>query len=131
MEQQHQWEDQNSKYGYIKNMVYRTDIDHPNSMHNQTTKQSESMRVQFPQTNSSQKAQYTLNGYYDKNPASLKNGFTPHSNQFLEPVDKRLMDPTQDFNQNNENNLYKPNEELLREITQTQKDREFQRTKRL
>ena len=46
MEQQHQWEDQNANFGYIKNLVYRSDIDHPNSLHNSTTQQK--MQVQFP-----------------------------------------------------------------------------------
>lgn len=45
------------------------------------------MQVNFPKTqNQSQMgsdAKYTLNGYYDKDAASLKKGFKPHTNQFV------------------------------------------------
>ena len=69
-------------------MVYRSDLDHPNSLHNETTKQTQKMEVQFPQTvNSAKKPVYGLNGFYDQNPASLKGAFVPHKNQYLAPVD--------------------------------------------
>ena len=48
MESQHQWICTNQKYGFVKDMVYRTDIDHPNSMHNQVTAQG--LKVNFPKT---------------------------------------------------------------------------------
>jgi hypothetical protein len=57
-----------------------------------------------------------LNGYYNKDPASLKNGFKPHNNQFIQPVDARLFNDKENFNQDNKNDIYKPNEELLFEI---------------
>lgn len=60
-------------------MVYRSDLDHPMSMHNTTTGQSASMQVNFPKTQNQDiggaNAKYSLNGYYDKDAASLKNGF--------------------------------------------------------
>ena len=60
-------------------MVYRTDLDHPNSMHNQVTQQN--VRVSFPSTQQvDQKAEFTLNGYFDKHPVTLKNVFEPHKN---------------------------------------------------
>ena len=71
-----------------------------------------------------------MNGYYDKQAASLKGGFKTHDNKFVQPVDKRLFNQKENFNQANQNNMYKPNEELLFEIQQTQKMSEFQRTKR-
>ena len=53
------------------------------------------MEVQFPKSqNSGNKPVYALNGYYDEKPAELKNGFKPPKNQFLAPVDQRLVDPT-------------------------------------
>lgn len=43
MEQQSKWTSANKNYGYIKDVVYRSDLDHPNSMHNMTTNQNASM----------------------------------------------------------------------------------------
>ena len=71
-----------------------------------------------------------MNGFYQKEGASLKNGFTPPKNQVVQPVDQRLYDGDEMFNQKNQNFLYKPNEELLVEIEKAQKMREYQRTKR-
>lgn len=71
-----------------------------------------------------------MNGYYDKNSLSLKNNFNANTNKYLMPVDNRLHDKDQSFNQDNENKLYKPNEELLLEIERHQKMRELQRNKR-
>jgi len=42
-----------------------------------------------------------MNGYYDKDAASLKNGFKGDQNQFLQPVDKRIFNSKENFNQNN------------------------------
>lgn len=50
MEQQSKWTSANKNHGYIKDVVYRSDLDHPNSMHNMTTNQNASMQVQFPKT---------------------------------------------------------------------------------
>ena len=71
-----------------------------------------------------------MNGFYQKEGASLKNGFTAPKNQLVQPVDQRLYDGGEMFNQKNQNFLYKPNEELLVEIEKAQKMREYQRTKR-
>lgn len=71
-----------------------------------------------------------MNGFYDKNALSLKNNFNANTNKYLMPVDNRLHDQSQSFNQDNENKLYKPNEELLLEIERHQKMRELQRNKR-
>ena len=45
MQQQSKWTTSNQNHGYIKDMVYRSDLDHPNSMHNMTTNQNLSMQV--------------------------------------------------------------------------------------
>ena len=50
METQHQWTAPNQNNGFIKDLVYRSDLDHPNSMHNVLTNQSQKMQVQFPRT---------------------------------------------------------------------------------
>ena len=44
MRQQNQWIETNQKHGYVKDMVYRSDLDHPNSMHNNLA-QNDSMKV--------------------------------------------------------------------------------------
>lgn len=86
----------NQNEGYIKDMIYRTDLDHPNSMHNVTSGMSQKMNIDFPKTenqiNGSKAAgaKLTLNGYYDKQPMSLKGGFKEHQNKFLNPVDTRM-----------------------------------------
>ena len=49
MEKQSQWIDHN-KSAFVKNLVYRTDLDHPNSMHSSITGQSTKRQVQFPKT---------------------------------------------------------------------------------
>lgn len=77
MEQQQTWINNSS---YIRDIVYRTDLDHPNSQHNTTAGVSDSMQVQFPQSANQggydpSNAKMTLNGYYDKNALSLKGGF--------------------------------------------------------
>jgi len=104
-------------------------------MHNVITNQSQKMQVQFPRTQDQNAGgkppvQFSMNGYYDKEAVSLKNGFKPEQNQFLQPVDARLYNPNENFNQDNSNKLYKPNQELLLEIEQAQKKREYQRNKR-
>lgn len=125
MEQQQTWINNSS---YVRDIVYRTDLDHPNSQHNTTAQVSDSMQVQFPKTANqggydASKAKMTLNGYYDKNALSLKGGFQVPQNQFVNPVDQRLYNQKENFNQQNENKLYKPNEELLKEIEEAQKQR--------
>lgn len=88
-------------------MIYRTDIDHPNSMHNVTSGMSKKMNVEFPKTENqingskARDAKLTLNGYYDKEAMSLKGGFKEHKNQFLNPVDTRMYNQKENFNQDN------------------------------
>ena len=48
MEQQNLWIENNQTHGFIKDMVYRSDIDHPNSMHNYITSQEN--KVHLPKT---------------------------------------------------------------------------------
>jgi hypothetical protein len=57
-----------------------------------------------------------VNGYYDKDPLTLKNSFKEHKNLLLAPLDKRIINPDEAFNHSIQNKLYKPNEELLLEI---------------
>lgn len=47
MEQQHKWIDKGDSQ-FINNLVYRSDLDHPLSMHNQATKLDKKMKVSFP-----------------------------------------------------------------------------------
>ena len=97
---------------------------------------SNKMNVQFPKTenqmngSTKEETKLTLNGYYAKEPMSLKNQFKEHTNKFLNPVDTRMYNQKENFNQENQNKLYKPNQELLFEIERTQKMREFERNKR-
>lgn len=130
MAQQGRWIDNNQHNAFIKDMVYRSDLDHPNSMHNNTTDQK--MSVQFPKTADLQKTEpaFTLNGYYDKEPATLKNGFKRHTNKDVQPVDERMLDDQNSFNFSHKNNVYQPNEALLSEISRAQKMREYERTRR-
>jgi hypothetical protein len=110
-------------------MVYRTDIDHPLSMHNTITNQN--IKVEFPKTANNlqgQKAQFTLNGYYSKEPVSLKNGFKADPTALVQPVDYRIYNEQENFNQKNLNNVYQPNFELLNEIQNAKQQREYQRT---
>lgn len=46
------------------------------------------------------------------------------------PMDQRLYDQNENFNQKNSNKLYQPNVQLLQEIEHAQKVREYQRTQR-
>lgn len=126
----------NQNEGYIKDIVYRSDLDHPNSMHNVTSGTSAKMNVQFPKTenqvngSTKEETKLTLNGYYDKEPMSLKGKFKEHTNKFLNPVDTRMYNQNENFNHENQNKLYKPNQELLFEIERTQKMREYERSRR-
>lgn len=64
MEQQDQWLKNSQKNSYIKDLVYRTDLDHPHSLHNTLTQQ-DSMKVQFPATeNQGLEPKMALNGFY-------------------------------------------------------------------
>ena len=54
------------------------------------------MNIQFPKTenqvngSTQEETKMTLNGYYDKQPMSLKGQFKEHTNKFLNPVDTRM-----------------------------------------
>ena len=66
-----------------------------------------------------------MNGFYDKEPVSLKNAFTPPPNPYLQPIDNRIYNASETFNQNNQNKLYQPNINLLGEIENAQKLRQY------
>ena len=57
---------------------------------------SSKMNIQFPKTenqvngSTQEETKMTLNGYYDKQPMSLKGQFKEHTNKFLNPVDTRM-----------------------------------------
>mmetsp|Transcript_15333 Transcript_15333/g.23600 ORF Transcript_15333/g.23600 Transcript_15333/m.23600 type:complete len:101 (+) Transcript_15333:647-949(+) len=98
MEQQSKWMGSNQTHSMVKDFIYRTEYDHPNSLHNVTTGASKKMQVNFPHTSqmpdgtdASKKAQMSLNGFYDKEALSLKNGFKEHTNSRIQPMDKRLI----------------------------------------
>jgi len=135
MRQQHQWID-NTKDKYIKDVLYRSDLDHPMSQHNQTSKLEQRMKVSFPQTKNQplqpgqKPPQFQMNGYYDQEAVSLNNAFKPPKNDFLQPIDNRLYNPSENFNQGNQNKMYQANTELLAEIERTQKMRQFERSQR-
>jgi len=110
MEQQNNWINSD---GYIKNMVYRSDLDHPMSMHNTVT--GNNIKVQFPKTEDQMAniPKYSLNGYFARDPTSLKDGFQTHDNKFVQPVDNRMFNENETFHKENHNQLYHPNQELL------------------
>lgn len=124
MEQQDTWQKNNQ---FIKNSIYRSDIDHPNSQHNITTGQSASMQVNIPKTVGPD-GKVTLNGYYNKETMSLKNGFKEHTVKGIAPMDPRFSN--ENFNFQNKNKLYQPNIQLLDEIGKTQQMRQLQRDQR-
>lgn len=77
-------------------MIYRTDIDHPNSIHNQTTGQTNKISVNFP--NASEQNYHTkiaMNGFYNKDALCLKNQFDQPGNPQLISLDNR---DTRNFN---------------------------------
>ena len=106
MQQQDMWIKDAS---YIKSSIYRTDLDHPNSQHNITTGQSASMQVQIPKTQAPSAGKVTLNGYYDKESMSLKNGFQEHTVKGISPMDNRFINQKENFNFQKKNKLYQLN----------------------
>ena len=80
------------------------------------------MKVAFPQTRdqplaSGQKpAKFELNGFYDKEAVALNGGFKPPKSTYLQPVDNRIYNPSENFNQDHKNKIYRANHELLQEI---------------
>jgi len=98
-------------------------------MHNQVTAQG--MNVNLPKTKDQlQQPDFTLNGYFDKDPVSLKNGFKSNAHSVVPPVDARLYNQNENFNQQNQNTIYQPNQALLGEIAEAKSKREYQRTQR-
>ena len=61
---------------------------------------------------------------------SLNGGFKAPKNDFLQPVDNRIYNPAETFNQDHQNKLYKANTELLAEIEKTQQMRQAERSRR-
>lgn len=72
----------------------------------------------------------TLNGYYNKETMSIKNGFQEHTVKGISPMDNRIINSKENFNFQNKNKLYQPNLKLLDEIGKTQQMRQLQRDKR-
>ena len=70
--------------------------------------------------------------YYEKEPLVLQNAFKAKTNDVVQPVDERMFHDQAKvtFNEENKNNLYRPNEQLLLEIERTQKLREYERIER-
>ena len=84
-------------------------------MHNTVT--ASNTTVQFPPfEHKVTNPKYTMNGFLDKNPASLKNGFQAPANKMVVPVDDRMFDKKYSFNAKNTNQVYQPNVQLLSEI---------------
>ena len=94
------------------------------------------MKVSFPRTRDQplprgqNPAKFELNGYYEKDAVSLNGGFKPHMNNYLQPVDNRIYNPSENFNQDHQNKLYKANTALLAEIERTQQMRQMERSRR-
>ena len=84
-------------------MVYRSDLDHPLSMHNTVTGHGNEIKVKFPETQDQMKEdpKYSLNGYFAKESTSLKGGFKPHENKFIQPMDDRLFNENESFSKKN------------------------------
>ena len=90
MEQQSKWMKTGEDHAMVKDFIYRSEYDHPNSLHNVTTNQSDRMQARFPKTsmlpdggNAASKAKMSLNGFYEKEALTLKNGFKEPKNQHL------------------------------------------------
>ena len=60
-----------------------------------------------------------INGYYNKESMSLKNGFKEHTVKGISPMDDRIINSKEKFNFSNKNKIYKPNDNLLDEISKT------------
>ena len=94
-------------------------------MHNQATQLDKQMKVSFPRTRDQplppgqNPAKFELNGFYEKDAVSLNGGFQSHKNNYLQPVDNRIYNPSENFNQDHQNKLYKANTALLAEIERT------------
>lgn len=66
-----------------------------------------------------------LNGFYEKEALGLKGGFEPPKAKAAYQLDKRLLNPNENFNQKNVNQVYQPNTKLLNEIEHAKKVREY------
>ena len=69
----------------------------------------------------------TLNGYYDKEAMSIKNGFKEHTVKGIGPMDPRFLDQNENYNYMNKNKMYQPNSKLLEEIDKTSQLRRLER----
>jgi len=70
MRQQNKWLDENKETKpFIKDSIYRSEYDHPNSQHHIVNGKSAQLQVHYPDSSNdpaNQKAHLSLNGYYDK-----------------------------------------------------------------
>ena len=67
----------------------------------------------------------TLNGYYNKESMSIKNGFKEHTVKGINPMDNRIINSKENFIFQNKNKIYQPNLNLLDEIGKTQQMRQL------
>ena len=75
----------------------------------------------------------TQNGFYHREPLSLINPYKPYQNAYLLPLDERMLSDTCSSHNNvfhRENLLYKPNEEILRDIEKQRKEKEYDRLRK-
>lgn len=96
-------QDQNlaPKSGYLKGLVYRTDIDHPLSFHNQTLNNYvPTYKVAFPPLVTAKdlaSVEMVKNGFYSKENFSLKGAYKENINSNLVmPLDERFAFQTRD-----------------------------------
>ena len=89
---------------FIKGSIYRSDLDHPNSLHNTTAGQSDKMQVQVPKSQVGP-SKTQLNGFYDKETLSVTNGFKEHTTKGIGPMDPRFG-TNENYNIANRNKLY-------------------------
>ena len=77
-----------------KDLVYHTDIEHPMSLHSETT-YGTNYKVNFPSQRDEimKNTKMIQNGFYAKEPLSLSNPFSDKTNPYLLPLDTRMFPP--------------------------------------
>jgi len=94
------------------------------------------MKVAFPQTRDQplslgqKPAKFELNGFYDKEAVALNGGFKAPKSSYLQPVDDRIYNPSENFNQDHKNKIYRANHQLLQEIERSRQERQMERSRR-
>jgi len=109
--------------GFASNLLYHYQYDYPNSFHNQTVKNP--MQVQFPSDleNYKRDAETYQSKYYEAAVFGLKNKHKPYTDPCLMEIDPRMYSMKENYGRNvfqEDNLLYKENEELMREIRRDQ-----------